>query len=168
MTNIPLRKFINGWENNEFVSHPSSMVEAGWYDWFCTDRGLYGRLKRMMPCVRRVSKSSKINLDTMYVFFKNNCSNSGTYDDFRICDLNNGEVLWTIIPCYPTVLKERLSGRSFRNKIKYVSEVWDFTLSEEESEAIYFDNLARGNPVPCKECVVMSHKRQEIYRYFGV
>jgi hypothetical protein len=35
----------------------------------------------------------------MYVFFKNNSPVNGSlYDDFRICDMESGNVLFTIIP----------------------------------------------------------------------
>jgi hypothetical protein len=44
-------------------------------------------------------KSSKIDTEKNYVFFKNNCPMIGSlYDDIRICDMVTGDVLYTIIP----------------------------------------------------------------------
>ncbi len=61
------------------------MCNAGWYDWFCNDEALLGRLKKIVPKVRKIAKSQKIDQDMMCVWFKNNCPAHGNlYDDFRI------------------------------------------------------------------------------------
>jgi hypothetical protein len=44
-------------------------------------------------------KSKKIDIEKQYVWFKNNCPMYGTlYDDFRIADLETGDVIYTIVP----------------------------------------------------------------------
>ena len=41
----------------------------------------------------------QIDLLEHYVFFKNNCPVNGPlYDDFRICDVESGNVIYTVIP----------------------------------------------------------------------
>ena len=83
------------WADKSF----ETSCEDGWYDWFCKDASLVVRLKKMVPMIKRVMKSSKINPDKTYIFFKNNCPLMGkTYDDFRICDIFTGDVLFCITP----------------------------------------------------------------------
>lgn len=70
----------------------STQVSAGWYDWFCSDVALSGRLNKMASIVKKLKDSEKV-----YVWFKNNCPMVGPlYDDFRIADIENGETLYTI------------------------------------------------------------------------
>jgi hypothetical protein len=69
------------------------------YDWFCKETSLPKRAARLTRKLRRIVKSPKINVETMYVFFKNNCPVQGKlYDDFRICDMKTGDIIYTIVP----------------------------------------------------------------------
>lgn len=93
-----LRTWIELYKAGKFNS-PSThiMIDAGWYDWFCKSESLFTRLQKLAPKVMAVANSAKIDLDNTYVFFKNNCPCVGsTYDDFRICDIHTGNVLYTI------------------------------------------------------------------------
>lgn len=76
-----------------------TQIEAGWFDWFCKDEKLRDRLYKLAPKVMRISNSRKINQDTMYVWFKNNCPFYGNlYDDFRFADIVTGNTLYTVVP----------------------------------------------------------------------
>ena len=100
MSNIPLRSWIEKFDSGEF-DDKSTYVQtiAGWYDWFCRDSSLVSKTKKLGAKVKKIAKSPKVDIDKMYVFFKNNCPCFGTlYDDFRICDLKTGDVIFTIVP----------------------------------------------------------------------
>ena len=86
---------------------------GAWYDWFCTRKSLVNKGKALVSKLKSISKSTKFNPDTTYVFFKNNCPMIGNlYDDFRICDIETGNVLFTIVP------------KSGHKSMKGFGEVW--------------------------------------------
>lgn len=74
-------------------------IYAGWYDWFCKDTSLVGKTRSLGKKVLSLMKSPKIDTENSYVFFKNNCPVSGPlYDDFRICNMKTGNVIYTVTP----------------------------------------------------------------------
>lgn len=69
------------------------------YDWFCKKTSLKSKAETLFPMVERWVKKQNINIDNTYVFFKNNCPVNGPlYDDFRICDIKEENVIFTVIP----------------------------------------------------------------------
>lgn len=84
---------------NEVLNAETVCIMSLWYDWFCKDSSLENKGKRLLQKLRVISTSKKFDNDKTYVFFKNNCPCNGSlYDDFRICDIETGEVLYTVIP----------------------------------------------------------------------
>lgn len=95
MADISIREFLNGTFEQQ---------HDAWYDWFCTDKALIKKTKTLVGLVRQIALSPKINIDKQYVWFKNNCPLYGDgklYDDFRIADIDTGDVLYTIVPRDP-------------------------------------------------------------------
>ena len=70
------------------------------YDWFCKDSSLRNKSWKLMKQVKTFLKHNpQINLLDHYVFFKNNCPMNGPlYDDFRICNIETGNVVFTVVP----------------------------------------------------------------------
>lgn len=69
------------------------------WDWFCSDKALANRGKKLFNKLNSILPTTKFDVDKTYVFFKNNCPCAGKlYDDFRICDMETGDVLYTVSP----------------------------------------------------------------------
>lgn len=68
---------------------------AGWYDWFCSDFALAAKTEYLGKKVLSILDSKKFDKTKSYVFFKNNCPCVGAlYDQFSICDIESGDVLF--------------------------------------------------------------------------
>lgn len=95
---ISVREWQVAFNNGEFdAADRDTQIDAGWYDWFCKDTSLKNKTKKMGNIVKKVKDGGRINLDTSYVWFKNNCPFVGRlYDDFRFADIETGKVLYTI------------------------------------------------------------------------
>ena len=71
----------------------------GFYDWFCSTKALERKAKFLLAKFSLIANSKKINQDTMYLWFKNNCPINGSlYDDFRISDIKTSNVIFTVTP----------------------------------------------------------------------
>lgn len=114
----------------EFIAHIDSGTaspHAGWYDWFCKDSALAKKTAKLMPKVRILAKSPKVNPDTMYVFLKNNYPLYGDhklYDNIRIADRETGDVVYNVCPKDPFG-KASVYGKTNDFKEPLVSGTWD-------------------------------------------
>lgn len=62
---------------------------------FCNDSALANKTKKLGAKVCKIANSKRFNKETSYVFFKNNCPCVGAlYDQFSICDIESGDVLY--------------------------------------------------------------------------
>ena len=115
-----LRQQLEAFDNGTTMDS-DGQINSGtfnFYDWFCSDKALENKSMKLFKQVKTFIKHHpEINLDTHYVFFKNNCPMIGsTYDDFRICDIEGGNVQFTVTP-------SRVIKKSGRETIK-ISEMW--------------------------------------------
>lgn len=102
-----------------------TQIEAGWYDWFCRDASLEAKTRKLGQKVLQLMKSSKIDVEKNYVFFKNNCPMSGgLYDDFRICDMETGNVIYTVVPRCTHSGKAEVWGRENNFQESLVAGAW--------------------------------------------
>lgn len=74
-----------------------------WYDYFCKSSSLVNKGRALIRKLKKIYKLNELSgrkyfdPNKTYVFFKNNCPFCGNlYDDFRICDLETREVIFTI------------------------------------------------------------------------
>ena len=130
MNNISIKQFIKNYEKGKYNNpDTNTMIDAGWHDWFCDDAELKPRLDAMFPKVKEIAHSSKINMDTMFVFFKNNCPGIGDiYDDFRFCEMECGDVVYTIVPASgheKSKGQASVCGRENEFKVALAEGKWD-------------------------------------------
>ena len=73
-TKITVREWLNNYKNGEYNNGDrNTMCKAGWWDWFCSDEALLGRLHKIASVIKNVAKDNDFILDNYSVRFKNCC-----------------------------------------------------------------------------------------------
>ena len=136
---IKLSEWIQRFNSGEFEKpDTTTQINAGWFDWFCKDTSLANKTKKMGNIIKQIKAGGKVDLETSYVWFKNNCPLSGPlYDDFRIADIEtNNNLIVVQIDCFRNDTKyttfERLDGfekpvyetNSSRELVKWLNTGW--------------------------------------------
>jgi hypothetical protein len=100
MKSVSLTKQLEAFENGNIIDSEGRSNDCyNFYDWFCKDSSLERKSIKLMKQVKRWVKFRNTDTDKCYVFFKNNCPMNGPlYDDFRICDRETGDVIWSVTP----------------------------------------------------------------------
>ena len=75
---IKLSEWIQRFNTGEFDKPDTkAQIEAGWFDWFCRDSSLANKTKKMGNIIKQIKTGGKVDLETSYVWFKNNCPLNG-------------------------------------------------------------------------------------------
>jgi len=128
MADMSIREYLAFYEANlsELKATKSLQlnIKMGFYDWFCDDKSLTSKTIKLTNKLKQVlaAAGDSIDIDKHYVFFKNNCPCNGSlYDDFRICDLESGDVIYTIVPaCGHNNTKQKVA----RGELSGTANVW--------------------------------------------
>ena len=98
---VTLKKQLEAFEKGIYLDSYGNEDSGcyNFYDWFCKDTALKTKADKLFKQAKRWVKFRNTDTEKVYVFFKNNCPAFGPlYDDFRICDIETGDVIWTITP----------------------------------------------------------------------
>lgn len=81
-----VREFIIAWEDAKCENDRRELAEGIWYDWFCSDKSLYSRTKKIIKPLKELLIRSK-KVGEMDLRGKNCCPFAGPlYDCFRFFD----------------------------------------------------------------------------------
>lgn len=89
MSTKNVREFIVAWEDAQCENDRKELAEDIWYDWFCSDKSLYSRTKKIIrPLKELLIRSKKVG--ELELSGKNCCPLAGDlYDCFRFFDEND-------------------------------------------------------------------------------
>ena len=100
MKKVNLAEQLNAFASGRIIDSEGLENDCfNFYDWFCKDSALERKANMLFPKVKKFIESTRVDILDTYVFFKNNCPMNGPlYDDFRICNIETGNVVYTVTP----------------------------------------------------------------------
>lgn len=124
VTRLTLRQQIKAYEaqNEDWIDDDCYQF----YDWFCASKSLERKSKSLMTKAIKVIKLLHIDVDKHYIWFKNNLTGGGVlYDDFRIADIETGDVIYNVSPSdgHTGMARIYYKGDGFETP-KYEAESW--------------------------------------------
>ena len=97
MKQISLKQQLEAFDKRIILDANGNEDCYNFYDWFCKEKALPDKATKLFKQTKRFVKEFNIDVDKHYVFFKNNCPVNGPlYDDFRICDMETGDVIYNV------------------------------------------------------------------------
>jgi len=134
MKSTNLKQQVAAWKNERIILNYTDAkvpVDGSFYtekklcygfsDWFCKDSSLRIRAERLMPKVIKFLKANpNLDLEKHYVYFINNRLLVGpTYDEFRICNIKTGDIIFTVTPFDSHSRKAEIWGRAIKTSNSY-------------------------------------------------
>ena len=100
MKNVNLKTQLESFANGIYLDSDGTESHCfNFYDWFCNDSSLKAKADRLFKATATFAKKFEIDLNTHYVFFKNNCPMNGSlYDSFSIVDIESSDVAYWVTP----------------------------------------------------------------------
>lgn len=101
MERISITQWIKNFRKGQYDSKDlDTQIEAGWYDWFCSERSLAKKTQNLAVKLIEIKDSTRWDNNQCYVWFKNNCPVQGElYDTIGISSINSRKLLYSIVPC---------------------------------------------------------------------
>lgn len=97
--NTNIKEFLDRSKVGAFdADDVTTQINAGWHDWFCRETSLVRKTKKLTRVLKAFLEGNpSINVETHYVWFKNNQPLSGPqYDSIRISEVATGDIAWVI------------------------------------------------------------------------
>ena len=125
-----LRQQLEALDNGITLDSDGTQSDChNFYDWFCKDSSLAGKSWTLFKKVKTFLKHNpQIDIDSHYVFFKNNCPIVGPlYDDFRIVSRRTSDVVYTIVPKCGHSGKAEIWGRDDSGEFRMLKQSETFS-----------------------------------------
>jgi hypothetical protein len=100
MKNVNLKTQLEAFGNNIYLDSDGTESHCyNFYDWFCNDNSLKAKADKLFKATAKFINKFEIDINTHYVFFKNNCPMSGSlYDSFSIVNIESSDVVYWVTP----------------------------------------------------------------------